>query len=131
MVGNSTGRCDLGTSKQPLTHCGQSPGSTGSPKTRMMAAKVQKAPLSPKCTPNLESCCKSSQERYLGVWIRVVGRAKVLGSLGRGAPVLLIQTLTMNTKSSGTEKENGAHNQMCPVTPCGGRLRRVRGRHAI
>lgn len=55
------------------------------------------------------------------MWIMVVGRAKILGSLGRGATVLLIQTLTMNTKSNGTE-ENGAHNRMCPATPRGGRL---------
>lgn len=66
MVGNSNGRCDSGTSKQPLTHFSQSPCATGSPKTRMMAAKVQKAPLSPRCSPNLRSCCKSPQERCLG-----------------------------------------------------------------
>ena len=54
--------------------------------------------------------------------IRVADRAKILGSLGRGVTVLLIQTLTMSTKSNGSEKENGAHNQMCPATPCGGRL---------
>lgn len=53
--------------------------------------------------------------------IRMAGRAKILGSLGRGMTVLLIQTLTMGTKSNGSEK-NGAHNQMCPATPCGGRL---------
>ena len=52
----------------------------------------------------------------------MAGRAKILGSLGRGVTVLLIQTLTMSTKSNGSEKENGAHNQMCPATPCGGRL---------
>lgn len=51
----------------------------------------------------------------------MAGRAKILGSLGRGMTVLLIQTLTMGTKSNGSEK-NGAHNQMCPATPCGGRL---------
>lgn len=62
---------------------------------------------------------------YLRVWIGVVEPAKVLGSLSRGAALLLTQTLTVNTESSGTEKGNTAHGQMCPIAPWGGSLRRV------
>lgn len=57
---------------------------------------------------------------YLRVWIGVVEPAKVLGSLSRGAALLLTQTLTVNTESSGTEKGNTAHGQMCPIAPWGG-----------
>ena len=55
---------------------------------------------------------------YLGVWIGVVVPAKVLGSLCRGATLLLTQILTVNTESGGTEKGNTAHGQKCPIAPC-------------
>lgn len=37
------------------------------PEKQNDAAKAQKAPPSPRCSPNLGSCCTSPQERCLGV----------------------------------------------------------------
>lgn len=78
LVRSSVERCDSGTSKwprelSPLSPHSQSPGSPDSPKTRIIAAKVQKAPS---WNPDTDNCDSSWGSDVSGLWIQGEDRLK-------------------------------------------------------